>query len=429
VTRDIRQVVGVELRKLGHQWVPRLLILLSVALPIVFAVAVKLARATPGDTLMGAFVHSSGFDVPLVELAFMASFGFPAIAALLAGDSFASEDRHDAWKNVLTRAMDRRAVFLGKCLAAALFAGGLLVVLAVVSTAAGVLLVGADPLIGLSGQTVGAGTAFGLTLLAWLLDLPPLLAFVALAVLASVATRNGIAGVLAPVVLALLMQLLGHVGNGGVGHQLELLTAFDAWHGLFTRPLLALPLVGVGVSLIWGALALALAWWLFSRRDFSGSTTAGARTRIWVGVGSGLAAIIAALFGLCFVGPSRVTPARLQAELGPVFSRLAADQTLLLRHQVVSAHAIHDRVICYRRSGATRGAGDDWICAVSVTAQGSASAIPTYSPLDFDLSVKTNACYSADGDPTYVGAQTYPEPRGGRVTNPLFEFYACFNPL
>src|SRR5690242_2050100 len=134
------------------------------------------------------------------------------MAGILAGDLFGSEDRHGTWKTVLTRSCTRRHVFAGKLLAVALFAVGLLTLLAVSSVLAGALLVGAHPLVSLSGTVLSTGHGLALVALAWLFCLLPLLAFVSLAVLFSVATRNGIVGVLGPAVVDLVMQLLALVG-------------------------------------------------------------------------------------------------------------------------------------------------------------------------------------------------------------------------
>ena len=93
------------------------------------------------------------------------------MAGVLAGDLFASEDRYGTWKMVLTRSCTRRDLFAGKVLAVALFAVGLLALLAISSLAAGVLLVGAHPLVSLSGTLLSTGHCLGLVAVC-LADLP-----------------------------------------------------------------------------------------------------------------------------------------------------------------------------------------------------------------------------------------------------------------
>ena len=64
----------------------------------------------------------------------------------------------------------------------------------------------------------------------------PMLAYTSLAILFSVATRNGILGVLGPLLVALVTQLLDLIGKGVIVHMLLIGSAFDGWHGLFAEP-------------------------------------------------------------------------------------------------------------------------------------------------------------------------------------------------
>jgi ABC-2 type transport system permease protein len=431
LSTDVGWVLRAELRKLTSQTAPRLLVVAAVIGPLLFTALVRIANATPGDTVLGAWVHSSGFVPPLVLLAFTASFGFPVAGAVLGGDIFAAEDRHNTWKNLLSRAVDRRAVFLGKFLSASVFAIGLLALATVSAIASGVLIVGTQTMVGLSGQLIGANSALGLTLAAWLLNIFPLIGFVALGVFFSVATRSGIAGVLGPLVLALLMQLLQRIGNGAAGHQLLLLASFDAWHGIVTKPLQALPLLAVVVSLVWTVVPLAGAWWLFSRREFGGAAPAGYLTD-WRGVAVAVTATLAVavvMVGLCFVGSDPVTPSRLEAELKPTFNNLTLYQQRLLGRTVLTGTKLNDSAVCARRGAARVGQGDDWVCTIEVLTPQTGTPTPNFEPVDYDVTVKVNGCYSADGPPTFIGNQTFKDSRGKKVYNPLFEIYGCFNPL
>jgi ABC-2 type transport system permease protein len=432
LTADVGFALRVELRKLSNQLVPRLLLVASVLGPVLFTVLMRVAHATPGDTTLGAWVHSSGFAPPLVLLAFMASFAFPISAGLLAGDIFAAEDRQNTWKNVLTRAVDRRAVFIAKFLAASLYSFGLLVLAAISSVASGVLIVGSQPLVGLSGQLIGAAPAFGLTLAAWALNILPLIAFVALGVFFSVATRNGIAGAFGPIALALLMQLLQHIGNGGLGHQLLLLASFDSWHGIITKPLQGLPLLlAVFVSLVWTVVPLTLAWRLFSRREFSGGEPQRdlARWRVLGVTVSAVLGVTAVMVGLCFVGSDPVTPRQVEAALKPTFERLVFYQQELLGRPILPGAKLSDTDVCARRGLAQDGAGDDWVCTIEVLTPQDGTVTPNFEPVDYDVTVKVNGCWSADGPPSFIGNETFKARHGGSVYNPLFEIYGCFNPL
>jgi ABC-2 type transport system permease protein len=428
---DIRYALRAELYKLSSQTVTRLLTVATVLGPLLFTLLIRFGHATPGDTPLGAWVHSSGFAPPLVLLAFTASFAFPVSAALLAGDIFAAEDRHNTWKNVLTRAVDRRAVFSAKFLAASLYAIGLLALGAISALASGVLIIGSQPVVGLSGQLIGAAPAFGMTLAAWALSIPPLIAFVSLGVFFSVATRNGIAGVFGPVVLALLMQLLQRVGNAGLGHQLLLLASFDSWHGIFTTPLQGLPLLAVLVSLLWAIVPLAGAWWLFSRREFAGAGSSG-NTTGWRGLTVMVSSVLvftAVMVALCFAGTDPITPRKLEAELKPIFNNLTIYQQHELGRTIPAGARLNDSSVCARRGAAQGGAGDDWVCTIDVLTPQADTPTPNFEPVDYDVSIKVNGCFSADGPPSFIGNQTFKAPDGKTDYNPLFEIYGCFNPL
>ena len=230
----IWNVFRTELQKLGAQLTSRLLAVICIAGPFAFAAVLKVQSGTPADALFGAWVHSSGFAISLVILGFAGTWGFPLIAGLLGGDLFSSEDRHGTWKTVLTRSATRSDLYTGKLLAAGTLAVALTLLLAVSSVLAGVLLVGAHSLDDLSGVPTPPGRLLGLTLLSWVLCLLGMMAYTSVAILFSVATRNGIIGVLGPLLVALLTQLLDLIGKGVGVHLLLIGSAFDGWHGLFT---------------------------------------------------------------------------------------------------------------------------------------------------------------------------------------------------
>ena len=153
---------------------------------------------------------------------------------------------------VLTRSSTRRDLFAGKLLAAFTFSIGLLVLLAISSLAAGLLLIGDGALVDLSGRTLSTGHGLVLVLVAWLLNVLPMLAFTSLAVLLSIATRNGIVGVVGPALIDLVMQLLLLVGSGVWLHLLLASSAFQDWYALFTsHPYFGPLVVACIVSVIW----------------------------------------------------------------------------------------------------------------------------------------------------------------------------------
>ena len=101
--------------------------------------------------------------------------------------------------------------------------------------------------------------------------LPPALAFTALAVTLSVATRSSIAGIGLPVLAGLTMQLYAFVDGPEVVRRLLVTSAFGAWHGLLVEPPYYRPLVhGTIVSGAYVVVCLALAYRTLRRRDIGG---------------------------------------------------------------------------------------------------------------------------------------------------------------
>jgi ABC-2 type transport system permease protein len=406
------------------------LALLCVLGPFVFTVILKSQSGSPSDTIFGVWVHSSGFAIPLVVLAFAGSWGLPVLAGVLAGDIFSAEDRYGTWKTVLTRSCRRQELFVGKVLAAAMFSAGLIALLAVSSLAAGVLLVGDQPLVGLSGVLLSPGRTAELVLASWLISALPMLGFTSVAMLLSIATRNGIVGVLGTILIALVMQLLALVGTGTWVHGLLLASAFDGWHGLFTaHPFYSQLLVGSVVSVAWIAACLTAAWALLRRRDFAGtpsSRSGWGRPLRAVLMSTGL---IAALTLAGSWGPVGVTASRLTHSIAPTFSNLTLLQQRLVGRTAQTTANLTILAHCGRRSGTTRGPGDDWFCTVdALIAQ--PGAVPFWgTPVTYDISVKSNGCYKAEAPPTSVGNLLMRDAHGHYVVNPLATIYGCFNTI
>ncbi len=418
----------VEWRKLTSQFATRVLTLICVLGPFAFAAILKLQSSTPSDTLFGIWVHSSGFAVGLVILSFAGQWGFPVIAGVIAGDMFSAEDRYGTWKTLLTRSRTRRELFIGKVLAAAAMAAAIALATAVASTVAGLLVIGDQPLVGLGGTLIPGGRSLLLVTVSWAVDLLPLLAFVTIAVVFSTLTRNGILGVLGPVLVALVMQLLALIGSGVWVHTLLVSSAFGGWHGLFADPAFSTPLiVGSLVSLAWIATCLAASWAVLARRDFAG--VAVPRRVGWRGpVRAALvgAATLVVLTAATNWGPTGVTAQRLDRAFAPTFNRLTVRQQRLLGRRVPAGARLNQLTSCSRRSGAAGGPGDDWACNVTVLIPQSGPT-PYQQTVSYDVSVQSDGCYKADSPPTFVGQQLMRVPHGRTVVNPLFTVYGCFN--
>ena len=262
-----------ELMKLAAQWRLRVLLVAMAVGPFGFLLALRRQSQLPVDTLFGSTVLDSGFAAPLVVLGFAATWLLPFLGAVVAGETFAAEDEHGTWSMLLTRGRSRASVFLGKVAAAASVTLLLLVTLALSSVLAGLLLVGHQPLVDLSGVVVPGGRALLLVLASWASVLPGTACFLALAVLLSIATRSAWVGVVVPVLLGLLLVVLALLGQGGAAGALLPTSTLNSWHGLLSagepHRFAALgqgALLGVGLT----AVLLAGGWVVLCRRDVTG---------------------------------------------------------------------------------------------------------------------------------------------------------------
>ncbi len=423
-------VFRAERRKLLAQLSTRVLALACALGPLAFAVVLSVQSGAPADTLLGVYVHSSGYAVSFVVLGFADYLGFAVVAGVVAGDMFSSEDRYGTWKTVLTRSRSRKDVFAGKVLAAAALSVAMVALVALSSLVAGLVVTGDQPLVGLSGTILGSGELLWLALASWALSIPPVLAFVSLAVLFSTATRNGIVGVLGPLVVALIMQLLALIGSGNWMHMLLVASAFESWHGLLTAPKFYGPLIiGTGVCAVWVVACLGISWRLLRRRDIAGPSAgrrAGWAVPVRVTVAS--AALVVALGAAGNLGPAGITRARLEPSIAQAFEGLTILQQKELGRTVPEGAKLQLSTNCNRRSGVSQGPGDDWVCAINLVTPPEASEPFALKTASYDVSVKSDGCYKAEAPPSFIGQQMMTDEHGHSIVNPLFTIYGCFDP-
>ncbi len=267
----IRDALRWELTKLAAQARARLALLFCLLAPVVIVAVIDGQGRPPKDSLFGRYVHDSGYAVPLLVLGFAGQWVLPLLTALVAGDIFAGEDQHGTWKTVLTRSVSRGQLFWAKTLTALLFAITVTVVLAASTIVASLLIVGRQPLTGLTGQVIDPATAGRLVVLSWASALAPMIGFTCLAILLSIRARSTAFGIAAPVVIAMVMQLVGSLGGVERVRPLLLTTPFESWHGLFAEPAFHSPLTsGLLVCAGWSIVTLAAGYLTLQRRDITG---------------------------------------------------------------------------------------------------------------------------------------------------------------
>ncbi len=260
-----------ELRKLVAQKRTYLGLGAAFIVPVLFVTALHFQHGSPNDVAFGRYVRDSGLAVPLVLLLFASIWLFPLITALVAGDIIASEDHNGTLKTILTRSLDRGQVFTGKAFAAVTYAAIALCVMGVVALIAGTLESGFNPLVDLSGQPVTARHALLLVVASFLVYLVPMVAIACVGLCLSAVTRNSAAAVVATLMFALLMQLIGILPGLSSLNPYLLSTQLSAWQGFFRVPTDWEPIVrGLWVSAAYAVPALAAAYLVFLRRDVTG---------------------------------------------------------------------------------------------------------------------------------------------------------------
>lgn len=415
-----------ELVKLVSQWRIRLLVLACWIAPGLFVAGVSQQSTLPSDTLFGRWMHATGWAGPLVMLGFAGTWALPLLTSVVAGDVFAAEDRLGTWRHLLVAVRSPRRIFGAKALA------GLTVILLLVaglvcsSTAGGLASVGDQPLVGLDGHLLSPGDAAGRVLLAWTAALAPTLALAAIGLLGSVALGRSPMGLLLPALFALAMSVVQMLPLP-VAVRLALPGyAFVSWNGLFTDPAQLTPLlIGVAVGLAWAALATALAYLLFLRRDFTDLAYDGAgRRALTVGLlpPIGLLALTVAVLAVATPSTgSGISQAKVQRSLATAFAHLYRMQTEQLHRPAVTEAALRASAACTKSDGqaAQEGAGNDWRCVVTWHLPG----VPVAGTAVYQLDVGSDGRFVADGDgPKEVNGYFLVRTSTGDAPNPLWQF-------
>ena len=262
-----------ELFKLRHQKRTYLGLGASILVPLLFVIAVHLRRTQErgGGFAFSDYIDKSGLAIPLVILLFGAIWLFPLIAALVAGDIFASEDHNGTLKTVLTRSLERWQLFAGKTLAAGTYAIVAILLCGTVGVIAGSLQSGFNPLQSLSGTIVSAPRATELVYFSLLIYLIPITAIVCIGLLLSTVTHNSAAAVVGTLMASLVFQLIGILPGLGALQPYLLSTQFNAWQGLLRTPIDWAPILrALWVCAMYGIPAAVGAFLVFLRRDVAG---------------------------------------------------------------------------------------------------------------------------------------------------------------
>ena len=124
---------------------------------------------------------------------------------------------------------------------------------------------------------------------------------------------------------------------------------------------------------------------------------------------------------LCAGCSTALTPARVSASFGETFAGLYATQQSRLGRTDVTPAGVRPNARCARTGTSADGPGQDWLCRVAYIDQDTA-----YTQ-SFEMQVKPDGCWTADGPPTTQPAELVDAVDGTRTPNPLSEFDGCLD--
>lgn len=124
---------------------------------------------------------------------------------------------------------------------------------------------------------------------------------------------------------------------------------------------------------------------------------------------------------LAACGPS-LDGATLAQSVGPAWARLYVRAQQLDGRTEASVAGLAASADCRRGtgSGPATGPGDDWQCAVTFTPSGAPRQRVVY-----DVVLRPDGCWTADGPPSVVGGATVVDVEGRTRVNPLAGIDGC----
>jgi ABC-2 type transport system permease protein len=203
--------------------------------------------------------------------------------------------------------------------------------------------------------------------------------------------------------------------------------AFIAWHGLFTSPTQLGPLlISMVVSLLWAAVATALAYRLFVRRDFTSATYDGAGRRTLIAGVLPVAVLLASTVAVIAVAApgstgSGIEQGKLERSLATAFAHLYRVQAQQLHRPDVTEAQLNATATCDNGGGlvANSGPGNGWRCVVTWHLPG----VDAVGNATYQLDVTADGRYAADGDgPREVNGYFVVRTPTGDAPNPLWQF-------
>lgn len=85
-----------------------------------------------------------------------------------------------------------------------------------------------------------------------------------------VPTRNSVSGVVSPIILSFLMQLVAFLSGATVVRHFRLTTQFEAFHGFHDPSYPAMVSRAIWISVLYAVPPLVVSYRVFTRRDVTG---------------------------------------------------------------------------------------------------------------------------------------------------------------
>ncbi|MDA0158980.1 hypothetical protein OM076_01785 [Solirubrobacter ginsenosidimutans] len=131
---------------------------------------------------------------------------------------------------------------------------------------------------------------------------------------------------------------------------------------------------------------------------------------------AGLAAITAGC------GSTGITVDRVSGSVAPTFERMYRWKQQL--EGVSTAAPLNTRAKCVKGDASVRdqGAGANWVCTITFLIDGADTPVS----FNWNLTVKPDGCWTAEGTPVQLGGQTIRTRAGKTVANPIYAVDGCF---
>jgi ABC-2 type transport system permease protein len=241
------------------------------AVPVIVAVAVRLAAPEPGDGPdFLSNITTNGLFVALVALGLEIPLFLPLAVGAIAGDSVAGEANLGTLRYLLAVPVHRTRLLAVKYAAIVVFAGAAVALVAVVGSVVGLALFGGGPVTTLSGTVVPFWAGVGRLVLVCAYLTACLAALGAVGLFVSTLTEQPIGATIAIVILAITSQILDAIPQLSAIHEYLPTHHWYAFGELMRDPIAT---GGVWPGL-WSAAAYAAifttaAWARFAGRDVS----------------------------------------------------------------------------------------------------------------------------------------------------------------